>query len=66
MLIKHSSVKFLTMETFYSYLPDKALMKYKAICSFLSGCGFELRDEFRAPDSGKNYWFLSAVSSDVA
>ena len=47
------------METFYSNLPDKALRKYQEICSFLGGCGFELEDEFRDPDSGKNYWFLS-------
>jgi hypothetical protein len=60
-LTKHSKAKHLTMETFYDKLPDKALKKYKQICNFLKGCGFELSDEFRDPDSGKNYWFLSSV-----
>jgi hypothetical protein len=49
------------METFYANLPDKALSKYKEICNFLKGCGFELKDEFRDPDNSKNYWFLSSV-----
>jgi hypothetical protein len=61
MLIKHSDAKLLTMETFYAHLPDKALMKYRTICSFLETCGFDLQDEFRAPDNGKNYWFLSSI-----
>jgi hypothetical protein len=60
-LTKHSGAKHLTMETFYANLPDKALRKYQEICSFLGGCGFELRDEFRDPDSGRNYWFLSSA-----
>jgi hypothetical protein len=46
-LTEHSGAKHLTMETFYTKLPDKALSKYKEICNFLEGCGFELRDEFR-------------------
>jgi hypothetical protein len=60
-LTKHSEAKHLTIETFYAKLPDKALSKYKEICNFLGGCGFELRDEFRDEESGKNYWFLSSV-----
>lgn len=32
------------------------------ICNFLAGCGFELKDEFRDEESGKNYWFLSSSS----
>jgi hypothetical protein len=58
-LTKHSGAKHLTMETFYPNLPEKALRKYKEICNFLRGRGFELKDEFRDPDSGKNYWLLS-------
>ncbi len=49
------------METFYADLPDKALKKYKEICNFLERRGFELRDEFRDEESGKDYWFLSSV-----
>jgi len=60
-LTKHSGAKHLTMETFYPKLPDTALKKYKEICNFLEGCGFEPREEFRDKDSGKNYWFLSSV-----
>jgi len=60
-LTDHSAAKYLTMETFYANLPDKALKKYKEICNFLKGCGFELKDEFRDKESGKNYWFLSSV-----
>jgi hypothetical protein len=62
-LTKHSGAKHLTMVTFYANLPDKALKKYKEICNFLEGCGFELKEEFRDEDSGKNYWFLSSVES---
>jgi hypothetical protein len=61
MLIEHSGAKFLTMETFYAHLPDKALTKYQTICNLLESCGFEMREEFRDHDSGKNYWFLSSV-----
>jgi hypothetical protein len=60
-LTKHSGAKHLTMVTFYANLPDKALKKYKEVCNFLEGCGFELKEEFRDEDSGKNYWFLSLV-----
>jgi hypothetical protein len=60
-LTKHSDAKHLTMETFYANLPDKALGKYKEICNFLVGCGFELKDEFRDEESGKNYWLLGSV-----
>lgn len=60
-LTKHSDARHLTMETFYANLPDKALGKYKEICNFLAGCGFELKDEFRDEESGKSYWFLSSV-----
>ena len=60
-LTKRSGARHLTMETFYAKLPDKALSKYKEICNFLEGCGFELRDEFRDEKSGKNYWSLSSV-----
>jgi len=54
------------METFYPKLPDKALSKYKEICNFLEGCGFQLGDEFRDEKSGKNYWFLSSVPIESA
>jgi len=60
-LTKHSDAKHLTMVTFYANLPDKALRKYKEICNFLKGRGFELEDEFRDEESGKNYWLLSSV-----
>jgi hypothetical protein len=60
-LTKHSGAKHLTMETFYANLPDKALGKYKEICNFLTGFGFELKDEFRDEANRKNYWFLSSV-----
>jgi hypothetical protein len=62
LLTKHSDAKYLTMETFYSKLPDNALKKYGKICTFLKGCGFELKEEFRDETNGKNYWFLGSVS----
>lgn len=48
----------LTMETFYPNLPDKALGKYAGICELICQSGYEMADQFKDGNNGKNYWFL--------
>jgi hypothetical protein len=61
-LVNNSTAKHLTMETYYANLPDEGLKKYEEICNSVKACGFDLQDQFRDEDTGKNYWFLSAIS----
>jgi hypothetical protein len=43
------------METFYSHLPAKAMIKYEAICDAVVLGGYEILDQFRN-DDGIDYW----------
>ena len=48
----------LTMETYYSNVPEKALGKYNGICTSIATLGYNLEDQFKDGTNGKNYWFL--------
>lgn len=59
-LLDHKRPHALTMETFHSYLPAKAMAKYHAITTLLLNVGYELQDQFRDEETGIDYWFFSA------
>ena len=48
----------LTMETYYSKVPDKALKKYENICSAVHDCDYITVDQFRDGTTHKDYWFF--------
>jgi hypothetical protein len=58
-IIRDVRPHFLTMETFYPNLPDKALRKYQAISAVIEGCGYKVADAFQDGTNGVNYWFFS-------
>lgn len=49
----------ITMETYYAGLEQKALKKYDLVCAAVYGCGYDLGDQFRDPESQKNYWLFT-------
>jgi hypothetical protein len=54
-LVQSVGCDFITMETFYSHLPAKAMVKYEAICGAVVLGGYRLLDQFRN-DDGIDYW----------
>ena len=54
-LVQSVHCDYITMETFYSHLPAKAMTKYEAICGAVVLGGYELLDQFRN-DDGIDYW----------
>jgi hypothetical protein len=50
---------YITMETYYAGLEQKALQKYDLICTAVYGCGYILGDQFRDEESQKNYWLFT-------
>jgi hypothetical protein len=51
----------ITMETYYQYLPPKAMVKYEMICNYLNNNGFSTETRFRS-DEGTDYWLFSKNS----
>lgn len=47
---------YITMETFYPNLEPKALRKYDGVTQSLERAGYTLRDQFRNPEDGIDYW----------
>jgi hypothetical protein len=60
-LLTHSEAQHVTMQSFDSWLPEKALWKYTCICLIIVSLGFTLEDAFRDVTTGKNYWLLSRI-----
>jgi hypothetical protein len=64
-LVDRTRPNHLTMETYYSHLPDKALEKYERIAILLNRAGFEVRDRFRDEASGIDYWYLTKADLET-
>jgi hypothetical protein len=60
-LLAHSKAAHVTMQSYYSELPEKAMWKYSCISMIIMSLGFMLREAFRDGTSGKNYWFFSRI-----
>lgn len=58
LLIERASPRFITMETFYPALPEKALRKYEKISKRLLEFGYVVADRFRDGTNGIDYWFF--------
>lgn len=50
-----------TMQSFYSNLPDKAMVKYGRICDLMVECGLEVTIYERDGTNGKHYWLFERV-----
>ena len=61
-LLRYSWPPYLTMETYYPNLPDKALQKYGTIAALITGA-YDLLDRFRDEASGIDYWFFGRDST---
>lgn len=57
-LVSKLKPSYITMETYYGNLPNKALRKYEDIEDKIESCGYRCLDHFRAADSGIDYWFF--------
>jgi hypothetical protein len=61
MLLPQRFPKYITMQTFYAHLPNKAMKKYEGICGRVLECGYELADAFRDETDGVNYWLFTKL-----
>jgi hypothetical protein len=57
-IVKAKMPDFITMETFYPYLPPQALAKYSIIEASIISQGYILADSFRHESFGINYWLF--------
>jgi len=52
----------ITMETYYSDLPDCASHKYHNICKAVHSCGYQTTDHFRHGTTHKDHWFFTRAN----
>jgi len=60
-LIDEAQPDAITMETYYSKLPEKALKKYATLSAAVHSCGYKTVDSFRDEASQKDYWLFGKV-----
>ena len=58
-LLAHSKAVHVTMQSYYSWLPEKAMWKYSCISMIIMSLGFTLQEAFRDETTGKNYWLFT-------
>lgn len=49
---------YITMETYHSNVPPKAMVKYEKIATLLQGFGYEMAERFRGTSDGIDYWYF--------
>jgi hypothetical protein len=64
-VIPNAQPKYIVMETYYPNLEPKALRKYEAICGAVGICGYNVTDEWRDENDGKNYWIFSRKDETI-
>ena len=54
----------ITMETYHSDVPPKAMAKYDRIADHIVALGYGLAERFRGTDNGVEYWYFRNALPD--